>query len=191
MRGTNLLDLGLIHDHDFVGDLEGLFLVVRDEERRQMNLLVETPEPTPQFLADFGVECTEGFVEQQYLGLDREGACQRDALPLTTGELAGETRVEALELHKFQQPVHAVRDVTRWRAIAARPDVEPEGDVLKHRHMPEQRVMLKHETNFAFTRRHARHVFTVKGDAPRADIGLIESGDDAQQRGFSGTRGTK
>ncbi len=183
-----MLDLGLVHDHDFVGDLERLFLVVGDEKRRELNLLVKTPEPASQFFADLGVECAEGLVEEQHLGLDRERAREGDALTLAAGELTGETGVEALELHEFQQPMHAVRDVTRRRAIAARPDVEAEGDVLKNRHVPEQRVMLKHKTDVAFSRRHARHVFTVKRDAPSTKVRLIESGDDAQQRSFSGAR---
>ena len=77
----------LVHDHDAVGDLERLFLVVGDEHAGDVNLVVQPAQPLAQLLAHLGVERAERLVEQQHLRLGRERPRQRDALPLAAGEL--------------------------------------------------------------------------------------------------------
>ena len=77
----------VVHDDHAVGELERLFLIVRDEHAGQVNLGVQPPQPAPQLLPHLGVERAERLVEQQHLRLDRERARQRDALPLAAGEL--------------------------------------------------------------------------------------------------------
>ena len=52
-----------------------------------MQLVVQAAQPAAQLLANLGIERTEGFVEQQHLGLHRERARQGDALALATREL--------------------------------------------------------------------------------------------------------
>ncbi len=44
-----------------------------------------------QLGADHRVECAQGLVEQDHLGVEHERAHQADALALTAGELGGET----------------------------------------------------------------------------------------------------
>ena len=69
-----LFDAPVVHDHDAVGDLERLFLVVRHEHAGHVHVVVQPPQPPPQFLADLGVEGAERLVEQQHARLDRERA---------------------------------------------------------------------------------------------------------------------
>jgi hypothetical protein len=84
---ADLLDTAVVHHHHAVGHLECLFLVVGDEHAGHVQLVVQAAQPAPQFLAHFGIECAERFVEQQHLGLDGQRARQRDALPLSAREL--------------------------------------------------------------------------------------------------------
>ncbi|MNR45528.1 hypothetical protein D3C85_1643830 [compost metagenome] len=46
-------------------------------------------QPAAQFLADLGIERTERLVEQQHLGLHRQGSGQCNTLALATGQLLG------------------------------------------------------------------------------------------------------
>ena len=102
-RRPGLLDAALVHDHDLLGDVHRLLLVVGDEDRRHVDLVVEAAQPVAQLLADLRVERAEGLVEQQHLRLDRERPGQRHALALPARELRRVAVREALELDE----VHA------------------------------------------------------------------------------------
>lgn len=78
---TELLDPALVHHHDAVGHFQGLFLVVRDKEAGDVDLVVQTAQPTPQPLPDLRVQGAERLVRQQNIGLDGQGPGQRHALP--------------------------------------------------------------------------------------------------------------
>ena len=58
--------------------------------------------------------------------------------------------------------------------------LETEGDVLGHREMREERVVLKDHAEATARRRESRHVFP--GYPDRAFVELLEAGDCAQQR---------
>ena len=70
-RRADLLDFAVVHDDDAVGDLHRLLLVVRDEDRRHVDLLVQAPQPVAQLLAHPRVERAEGLVQQQHLAARR------------------------------------------------------------------------------------------------------------------------
>ena len=76
-----------VHHGDLVGDLHRLFLVVRDDHRRRVRLVVEAAEPLPQLGPHAGVERAERLVEQQHRRIDRERAGEPHALPLAAREL--------------------------------------------------------------------------------------------------------
>src|SRR5918911_192588 len=84
-----LLHAALVDDHDLLGDLQRLLLVVRDEDRRHVDLVVEAAQPGAQLLAHARVERAERLVEQQDLRLDGERAGEGHALALAARELAG------------------------------------------------------------------------------------------------------
>ena len=58
-----------------------------DEHTGDVNFVMQLAQPAAQFQPDLGVQRAEGFVEQQNAGLDRQGAGQRNPLPLASGEL--------------------------------------------------------------------------------------------------------
>ena len=77
----------VVHDRDAVGDLHRLLLVVGDEHGRDVDLVVQAPQPRAQLGAHLGVERAERLVEQQHARLDRQRAGERHALALAAGEL--------------------------------------------------------------------------------------------------------
>ena len=86
-RRADLLDLAVVHHHDLLGHLHRLLLVVRDEDGRHVDLVVEAAQPGAQLLAHRGVERAERLVEQQHARLDGERAGEGHALALAAGEL--------------------------------------------------------------------------------------------------------
>ena len=82
-RRAFLLDAPAVHDHDMVGHVHGLLLVVGHEDRRHVGLVVESSQPDAQLLADARIEGAEGLVEEEDRRLDGQGASEGHALPLT------------------------------------------------------------------------------------------------------------
>ena len=120
---ADLLDAALVHDHDAVGHLERLLLVVGDEDAREVDLVVQPPQPAAQLLAHLGVERAERLVEQQHPRLDRERARERHALALAARELRRVAVGQPVELHQLQQarrPCRGSRPPAGARRAAAR-----------------------------------------------------------------------
>ena len=86
-RRADLLDAPLAHHDDLVGDLHRLLLVVRDDHRGRVRLVVEPPEPVSQLRPDAGVQRAERLVEEEHSRVDRERAGEPHALPLPAREL--------------------------------------------------------------------------------------------------------
>lgn len=82
--------------------------------------------------------------------------------------------------------MHFLADRRFRRTLAARLHAQTERDVFEHRHMPEQRVMLEHESNLPFARADLRNVFAIQHDL--ACIGMFEACNHAQKRGLAATR---
>ncbi len=70
-RPTGLLDPARVHDEHLIGHSNGLVLIVRDRDRRDVHLRVAFLHELAKFGAHDGVECTEGFVEEKNARLDR------------------------------------------------------------------------------------------------------------------------
>src|SRR5688572_13345223 len=88
-RSAHLLDLPVAHHDDLVREVHRLFLVVRDEDRRHVHLVVKTAKPCSELLAHTRIERAERLVEEQDVRLDRERTCEGHPLALTSGELRG------------------------------------------------------------------------------------------------------
>ncbi len=71
----------------------------------------------------------------------------------------------------------------RTSSFGRLPDLQPERHVAAHGHVLERRVVLEHEADVALLRGQVRGVDPL--DLDRALVGLVEPGDDAQQRGLA------
>ena len=87
LRPCDLLELAGAHHGDAVGHGERFFLVVRDVDGRDLELLLELADLGAHLHAQLGVEVGERLVEQQDLGLDHQAAGDGDALELAAREL--------------------------------------------------------------------------------------------------------
>ena len=165
--------MAVVEDGNAVGDLHRLLLVVRHEDRRHVDLLVQAAQPVAQLGAHAGVERSERLVEQEDARLRRERAGERHALPLAAGELGRIAVGEARELDELEQLVDALANLL-LRPLA---DLEREADVVAHGHVLERCVVLEDEADVAPLRRDPRRVLTREED--RTGVGPLEAGDDA------------
>ena len=181
-RGADLLDAALVHHHDPVGHLHGLLLVVGHDHGGHVHLVVEVAQPSPQLLAHLGIEGAEGLIEQQHPGLHRQGPGQGHPLALAAGELGGETRSVALQLHQIEQLIDAALD----RLLLPAAQLQAKGHVLAHGAVLEQGEVLKHEAHLPVL--HGAIGGLLSGDPDAAGVGLLQAGDQTQQRALARAR---
>ena len=112
-RRAGLLDAAAVHHGDAVAHRERLLLVVRDEDERDAELLLQRLQLDLQVLAQPGVERAERLVEQQHARAQHERARERDALLLAARELRRLAPLEARRAARARAP--------RRPAGAARP----------------------------------------------------------------------
>jgi hypothetical protein len=81
-RTAHLLDASLPHDDDAVGHAQGLFLVVRDVDRRQAEPALERSDLHPHLDAQPGVQVAQRLIEEEHPRLIDQRPRERHALLL-------------------------------------------------------------------------------------------------------------
>ena len=103
--GTGLGDPAQVHDGDGLADVPDDFEVVGDEQVGQAEVGLEVGEEVEDLGLDGDVEGGDGFVADDELGAQGQGAGDADALALAAGEFGGEPvvvlGVEADARHEF------------------------------------------------------------------------------------------
>ena len=165
----------LDHGHP-AGQRHRLVVGMGDDDRRHRRIPQHRGQLRGNRAARGRIERRQRLVQQQRLRLQRKRPRQRHPLPLAAGQprRAGSRQVPDPD------PLEQRIDVGAVGAV---------GDVLAHRHVREQRVVLEHEPATAPLRRQIAPVaepeVAVALDA--AARGRIEPRDQAQQRGLAGT----
>ena len=129
-----------------------------------------------------GVERGQRLVHQVDGRLAHQRPADRHALHLAArqpGRAVVELVVDAHQLrHLLDAPADlGLRHLSRRRA-------QREGQVLEHRQMRIERILLEHEGDVAGSRRQARGV--AAGDVDRALLRLFQAGDQPQRRRLAG-----
>ena len=150
-RAAGLDQLAVIEDGDAVGQRERFLLVVRHIDEGAPDAAMQRLQFLLQFRAQLLVECGERFIQQQQVGIED----QRHALLLPARQLLRQAFGEGGQLHQVERRPHLRVTVgSRQPAHAQR-----EGDVLRDRHVREQRIALEHHAEVALLRRQ-------RGDVP-------------------------
>ena len=102
---------------------------------------------------------------------------------MAPGELRGITVAQPGQLHEVEQLRDLRADVRGRRPDGPRANLQAEGDVLRHGHVPEQRVVLEHEPDAPRADGPLGNVLAVEEHPSLA--GELQPGDDAQQRGLA------
>ena len=162
-------------DADQVGERRCVLVVVRDEQRREPELVQQLLELASHRHLRVRVEGRERLVEQQHARVAGKRAGERDPLALTARELGRYAPGKVRDAEPLEELVGA--------AAAA------VGDVLAHGHVREERVLLEDEPDPALARAGGRALPPSRTrPRRRARSGRRrphEPGDRAQDRGLA------
>ena len=167
------------HHRDAVGHRQRLLLVVGDEHEGDAGLLLELLQLDAHGLAQLEIERRERLVEQEDLRARGHGAGERHPLLLPSGELVRLALREAAELDHVEHAPRARLDLGRGPLQPP----HPERDVLGHRHVGEERVLLEDGVHRPPVGRQPLDLLAVEED--RALGHVLEPRDHAQQRGLA------
>ena len=145
--------------------------------------MLEKTQPAAQLLAHLGVQRPKRFVEQQHARLDGQGARQRDPLALPAGQLGRVAIRQRTQLHQVEKFSDALPNFVDSGALSTGLDPQPEGHVIEHGHVPEQRVMLEHEAHLALAHVGVGGVLAVEKHLTA--VGGFQTRNDSQQGGFA------
>ncbi len=121
----------------------------------------------------------ERLVEQQHRGPVHERPRQRHALLLPARQLARLGPLPPAQLHQLQRLGHARADLVPVHL----PALEPEGHVVLHVQVLEQRVALEDRVHVSPVGRHRLHRLALEEDAALG--GLLEPGHHPQRGGLA------
>ena len=143
---------------------------------------MDPPDFVAHFQAQLGVEIGERFVEEQDVGFDHEGAGQGHTLLLSAGKLVWRSFGVRFHSNRGQRLLHSLRLFSGGNAA----NIQSIRDVFRDGHVRPERVILENHPGIPQMRRHAGHRLLAKEKA--STVGLIKSGDRAQQGGLAATR---
>jgi hypothetical protein len=136
-----------------------------------------------QLLASLGVDRGQRLVEQQQLGLHRQGAGQRHPLPFPARQPRGGAAREAGQANLVEEG----GGMFAPPLAADAGDPQREGHVAGDVEVGEQPRLLEHQADPAPVRGHARQVAPAQLDGSAVERG--QAGDHPQQGGLAGAGG--
>jgi hypothetical protein len=179
-RRRDLLDFALMEHRHAIGHGQGFALIVGHIDHGHAQALVQMLDFHLHVFTQLFVECAQGFVHQHQLRLEHQRAGQGHTLLLTTGQLRRVALGESIELNHAQHALDPVTDVALVHAAHG----QREREVLGHRHVREQGVVLEHHADVALVRRHV--VDGTPGQQDFARGRRFKTGEHHQAGGLAG-----
>ena len=156
-----------------------------DEHEGDPDLLLESAQLHLHLFAQSLVQCAQGLVQQQHLGLLDQRPRERDPLPLPSGELIGASFSESFQLDEREGARDHLVELCLGKLLPA----QTVGQVLPHVQMRKDGVALKHHVHRPAIRRHRRHRLSV--DEHFSFRRRLESREYAQQSRLATPRGSE
>ena len=160
-----------------------------DEHGGDAGGALDAADLLPGLQTQSGVQVRKGLVQQQNPGHFHQGTGDSHPLLLAAGELAGLAVHEPLNLHQPGSLQSHVRHLGLGQLVLALPVLQGEGDVLLHRQVGVQGVVLENKTHTSVLRRQVGDIVVAEEDA--AAGGLLQSGQKIQRSGFAATGGAQ
>ncbi len=139
-RRTHLFDLTVIHHHDFVGQRHRFYLIVRHINHGGFQLLMQFGDVQAHIDAQFGIQVRKRLIKHKHPRITHDGATNRHALALSTGELFRFAIQQVRQLQGFRHHLHLMANLIFCHAV----DLQAIAHVLRHRHVRIERIGLKH-----------------------------------------------
>ena len=189
LRLADLLHHAVFHDHDQVGDGHGLLLVMGNKHGGDAGGLLDAADFLPGLEPQTGVQIGKGLVQQQDFRHFYQRPGNGHTLLLAAGQLLGLAVHQLLDLHQLRRLQRHVGHLLTGELVLARPVFQGKGDILPHRQVGVQGIILEHQPHAPVFRGQVGNVVVSKEDT--AGGGLLQSGEQVQRGGLAAARGAQ
>jgi len=138
-----LLEAAMIHHRNAIRQHQGFGLIVGDVDKGGTERGLQLLELNFHMLAQFQVQCAQGFIQQQQCRFQHHTARNRDPLTLPAGQLIDTLVGSARQSDTFEHGLGALVPLRPVHAATR----QPEGHILADRHHRKQRQLLKHHVD--------------------------------------------
>ena len=152
------------------------------KDRGRAECLLQVLQLDAQRLAQLGIQVGERFVHQEDARLAHDGAADRDTLHLAARQVGGFSLQQVVDAQDLGRFVDLLLDLIFREAVQR--GAQREGQVVVHRHVGVERVLLEDEGHIPAGGRQVVDGFSI--EVQRALVLFLQPGNDAQGGGFSG-----
>ena len=145
LRCVDLLEQTALQDGHTIAHGHRLGLVVRDVDGGCLELALDAGDLGAHLHPQLGVEVRQRFVHEEHRRRADDGATHRDALPLTTREVAWLAVEQLLET----EDVRDLFDSAVAFCLRHLVELQAESEVVAHREVRVERVVLEHHRDVA------------------------------------------
>ena len=181
-RAVLLQHAALQHRHP-VAHRHRLGLVVRDVQRRGPDRPVHPQDLRAHLHAELGVQVGQWLVHQEHAGGTNDRPAHRHPLPLTAGQLL---RLAAEQIRQAEDPGGRTDPPVSFGLLDLLV-LQREADVLIHRQVRVERVVLEDHGDVAVPGRHVVDHAVAEADRARRDP--LQARDHPQRRRLAAARG--
>ena len=170
----------VLEDDHAVGQHHRIHRIVRDHHHGTREVGEVAAQERAHGCPRARIQCSQRLVEEQQIGIGDKGARERDPLRLATGEPTWPAVGEITDLQSIE-PLACARlgHLAGFPACA-----QAEGDVVEHRHMGKEQVVLEDEAHRALLGRQVDSAIGVHDghsrDVDPSGLRRLESGEAAQ-----------
>ena len=179
LRGGDLLDDAVLHDHDAIAEGHSLGLVVGNVDEGALDLVTQLNELGAHLVTKLGIQVGQRLVHQEDLRAADDGAADGDTLPLAAGQGLGLT----VEVLRDVEDLGGLFDLAVDLRLGDLLQLEGEGHVIINGHVGIERVVLEDHGDVAVLRGDVVHELAVDIKFTLGD--LFQTGDHAERRGFA------
>ena len=145
LRGGDLLDDAVLHDHDTVTKGHSLGLVVGDVDERALDLVAQLDELGTHLVTQLGVQVGQRLVHQEDFRITHDGTADSNTLALATRKRLRLT----VEVLGNTQNLGSGANLAVNLVLGDLLELKCKRHVLVHRHIGVQSIALEHHGNVA------------------------------------------
>ena len=182
LRGGDLLDDAVLHDHDAIAEGHSLGLVVGNVDEGALDLVTQLNELGAHLVTQLGVQVGQRLVHQEDLRITHDGAADGDTLTLAARKRLGLTVKVLGNTQDLGSGANLAVDLVLGDLL----ELKRKRHVLVHRHIGVQSITLEHHGDVAVLGRHVVDALAIDEHIAGGDV--LQAGDHAHRRGLTAAR---
>ena len=178
-RRSLLLDTSPVGNDDLIRHLNGLVLIMGNENTGDSQFLDHILQPASKLCTDLRINGSKRLIQEKQLRIRSKGPGKSNSLSLTTGQLTWISFFQSFQPDQLYQFHNPLLDILLIRFLY----FQSKRNIIIHSHIPEKGIILEHKSNASLAGRNIIDHSSVNDDLPA--VRLFQTGDHTEDRCLS------